>query len=803
MNDAFNTTRTEIIFNEYKPSDERRREALLALGNGVLSMRASAPELSASRLSQGDDQHYPGFYRAGWYDDAPRRVNGTRIAMSALVNLPDPFGLTFALDDDLWFNLASVKLQRYRQVLSLDRGTLRRDMTFMMGPTREVRLSETRLVSMADPDLCVLRWEVYVPEGGCVRVRSTLNAGVRNAGVKRDAAYEGRRLQTIGFHSEADGGAAVLASLHDRSREVAVAAHTRLSMPAGPWQQAVTGDCLCLEATCDLPEGRTLIIEKYVTVRVEGEIPRHEDSGRTLSIMLDQLRRRSDFDSVLQRHAAHWHRLWGRMAMQMTEHHLALPLRLHRFHVLQALSPNSLGQDMGWPARGWQEGYFGQIFWDEIFAVPFLATHFPELAHTVVNYRYARLDMARALARRSGYRGAMFPWRSGRTGGEETPPYQCNPLSHHWVPDHTYLQRHVGSAIAYDVWQLYLATGDRSLVSHNGGELILEIARFWASMVRFDPGRGRYVIEGVIGPDEYHNAYPNTDVPGLDNNAYTNVMASWVLALALELLDLLPDEEADALQQRLGVTPQEQVDWDRISRTLYVPVQGDGVISQFEGFDRLESPPPEFRQDGRPRLDWMLEAQGDKTDNYQLTKQADVLMLLYLFPPRELERLFARLGYIEHLAEIRRTADYYLARITHESSLSKVVCAGALARLDAERSWDYFRQSLRTDLDAPSDSGIQEGVHLGAMAGSLDVLQRHYLGIVPNVACLQVMPAPPAALDNVSLDIEYKGVRLNVALKDRILSLSSDPRNSHDACIEYWDNRFSLKPGQVIHLTCR
>ena len=131
------------------------------------------------------------------------------------------------------------------------------------------------------------------------------------------------------------------------------------------------------------------------------------------------------------------------------------------FHLLQAVSPNSIGLDIGVPARGWTgEAYQGHIFWDELFIFPFLNYRMPEITRSLLMYRYRRLGEARAAASGAGYQGAMFPWQSGSDGQEETQELNLNPRSQRWVPDNSYLQRHVGSAIAYNVWQYFQVTHD-------------------------------------------------------------------------------------------------------------------------------------------------------------------------------------------------------------------------------------------------------------------------------------------------------------------------------------------------------
>ena len=204
------------------------------------------------------------------------------------------------------------------------------------------------------------------------------------------------------------------------------------------------------------------------------------------------------------------------------------------------------------PPSGWQgEEYHGQIFWDELFVFPFLLFRFPALARSLLLYRYRRLPAARQLAEEQGYRGAMFPWRSARTGREETPRFQWNLLSDHWMPDHTHLQRHIGAIVAYNVWQYVQVTGDQSFLADYGAELILEIARFWASLAQYHPDLDRYEICGVVGPDEYHTHYPEADAPGINNNTYTNVMAVWTLRQARAVLDQLPTQRRQELQDKL------------------------------------------------------------------------------------------------------------------------------------------------------------------------------------------------------------------------------------------------------------
>ena len=180
-------------------------------------------------------------------------------------------------------------------------------------------------------------------------------------------------------------------------------------------------------------------------------------------------------------------------------------LRLHIFHLLQTTSFNAIDLDVGVPARGLHgEAYRGHIFWDELFIFPFLNLRIPELIRSLLMYPHRRLMEARHLAREAGHRGAMFPWQSGSSGCEESQMLHLNPRSGRWLPDHTHRQRHVNAAIAYNVWQYFHATGDVEFLWFFGAEMLLEIARFWASIATYNATRQRYEIHHVVGADEFH-----------------------------------------------------------------------------------------------------------------------------------------------------------------------------------------------------------------------------------------------------------------------------------------------------------
>jgi trehalose/maltose hydrolase-like predicted phosphorylase len=349
------------------------------------------------------------------------------------------------------------------------------------------------------------------------------------------------------------------------------------------------------------------------------------------------------------------------------------------------------------------------------------------------------------------------------------------------VPDNSYLQRHVGSAIAYNVWQYFQVTHDVEFLQVYGAELMLEIARFWSSIACFNDERGRYEIHGVMGPDEFHEGYPQAPTSGLNNNAYNNIMAVWVLLRALEVLDLLPDMRRAELMTRLGLSADEIARWDDISRRMYVPFHGDGIISQFEGYEALAELDWEdyrTRYGNIQRLDLILDAEHDSANRYKLSKQADVLMLFYLFSSEELGTLFMRLGYPFAYDTIPRNVTYYDVRSSHGSTLSRVVHAWVLARSDRPRAMRYFAEALQSDVSDIQQGTTAEGVHLGAMAGTVDLVQRVSTGIEVTGDVLRLNPKLPQELGRLDMRIRYRGHALDLRLTRDALTIRGRDRGA-------------------------
>jgi alpha,alpha-trehalase len=418
----------------------------------------------------------------------------------------------------------------------------------------------------------------------------------------------------------------------------------------------------------------------------------------------------------------------------------------------------------------------------------------------MLRYRYRRLDEARHSAKAAGHSGAMYPWQSGSDGREESQRLHLNPRSGHWNPDASARAHHIGIAVAYSAWKFYQVTGDHAYLIDYGAELLAEIARFFVSLATYDEDRERFDIRGVIGPDEFHSGYPDAPYDGIDNNSYTNVMAVWVIMRAFDALNLLPLPNRLDLMETIGLTSAELAHWDEVSRRMYVPFH-DGVISQFEGYgelaeldwDRLR------KQYGNiQRLDRILEAERDDVNRYKASKQADVLMLLYLMSATELRELLDRLGYRFLPGQVPDMVDYYLARTSHGSTLSGVVHTWVLARANRDRALEFFQQALKSDVSDIQGGTTSEGIHLAAMAGTVDLMQRCFTGLETRSGRLILSPHWPESLGVLAIPIHYRGLHLHLRVSGKGVIISVDPRDAAGIEVECHGRVVQLMPGTIV-----
>jgi trehalose/maltose hydrolase-like predicted phosphorylase len=790
-------TNWTLAYDRFDPAEEGLREALTSTGNGYFCTRG------ALAWAEADGVSYPGTYAHGGFNRETTIMAGVPVLNEDLVNLPNWLLLELRIEGEEAVGMSNVELLSYRHEYDIRNATVVRAQRIRDRAGRETTLETRRFVSMADMHQAAMQWTI-TPENwsGRVEVIPALDGRVTNRGVARYRQLEGRHLDPI---SPRTFGPEVIA-LEVRTRQsriyVAEAARTRvygeegsLDVDRSLYQMQ---DYVHQVLSFEVREKEPVHVEKMVAFYTSRDAAINEplvNAGKAVN-------RYGTFAEAFERHARAWDELWEICDVRVPkDDRVQLLLRLHISHILQVCSPHTADLDAGVPARGLDgEAYRGHIFWDELFIYPFLNYRLPEITRELLMYRYRRMDEARAAAREAGYKGAMFPWQSGSDGQEETQTLHLNPKSGKWEPDLSHNQRHVSADIFYNVWRYYEATGDFEFLLDHGAEMMLEIARFWSSIAHFNPERDRFEIHGVMGPDEFHEKYPDSEEEGLRNNAYTNVMVAWLSETALKVLDLLPERRRETLRARIDLTDEEVERWEDMSRKMFVPFHGDGLISQFEGYEDLEELDWDHYREkygNIQRLDRILRAEGDDPDKYKLTKQADAVLLFFLFPEDELERLLERLGYDYTPEMVRKNVEYYDHRTSHGSTLSFIAHAGILADLDPESSWERYMVALESDVGDVQGGTTQEGIHMGVMAGTLDLIQRGYLGTDIRDGVLQFDPKPVGNLDGLSFPMQFRGTPLEVELEDGKLTVAAQSDDfGQPIQVRVGDESREIRPGE-------
>ena len=703
----------------FDPAREHEMESIFTVGNGYLGVRGTLDAPLPG--SQGD------LFIAGVYDRKhPERPYSELEFLAAsrgdypyseLISAPFPFRLRIVVDGHP-LDLAGPHWRVYRRLLDLRGGILHNHSAFETDADRRIVVHSRRCASMTD--LHLLLQEITV----CLENFS--------AAVDIDASLADPDLAANHPHLTSLETGGVDSAFHVQ-RFTTQASAIELCLAARTTLAGSGKDALRWQVPGTI--GETLTFRRYVLVYTSRDLP------DPLTAAMERLRalRWENFDDLLEAHAARWGEVWKRADVRIDGSPATTQaLRFNTYHLTSAADRDPRVSVGARAMTG--RAYEGHVFWDvEIFKLPFYIYTVPEVARSLLAYRHHTLDGARRRAQELGYRGACYAWESTVTGDDVTPQTIRLKTTGKEIPIFTGSQQlHVTAGVAHGLWRYWEATRDREFLRDAGVEILAETARFWTS--RSSRGERHYHIRAVVGPDEYHHS--------VDDNAYTNWMARFNLQRAVEAADWMKREFPRAwgdLAERLALAQEEPQDWAAVAQEIYCPApNAEGVIEQFAGFFDLEDYPlpreERFKAPISRLFDW------DRINQLKLIKQADVVMLLHLFP-----EAFSR----EVVAANYR---YYEPITDHGSSLSPGIHAAVAARLglgeDAER---YWRESLWLDLSNTMGNSAL-GVHPACMGATWQALVFGFLGVRFTEAGPAFDPEASARLPK-----RWRAVALNLA----------------------------------------
>jgi beta-phosphoglucomutase family hydrolase len=786
-----------LSYDHFSPEEEKLRETLTAVGNGYLGTRGAFVGESAG------DFHYPGTYLAGIYNKLATKIHDKDIWNNDFVNCPNWLPIEFKIGGDAFVSPLSMDLLSYKHELDMKAGVTRRNIVCKDKLGRMTLIETERLVSMANPHLCALKYDLTpLNYEGKITVRSYLDGDLINDGVPRYRQLKSRHLYPV-EQGKTTGGVFLSVKTKRSKYNVVYEQKTRLAEN----NRVFKASKKIFESKAKIGEEYTFAVKSYQTYSIEKTVgmftsldakdPRK--SARTL------VAKAPVYNKVFTEHAKAWDKLWQKADLLVDGDRFSQKaLRLHAFHILCTASPHNVGLDVGMPARGLNgEAYRGHVFWDEVYIFPFYNYHAPEVTKALLMYRYNRLDGARKYAKENGYEGAMFPWQTCDGGEEETQEVHYNPKSGTWGPDLSRRQRHVSIAVFYNTWRYINETGDTKFLEDYGAELMLDISRFWASIATKDSSTGKYHIAGVMGPDEFHEKLPNSSEAGIRDNAYTNIMVVWLLEKTLEMLDELSESSHAKLAKKTGFKTSETTKWQEMLGQLNVNISSEKIIEQFDGYFGLKDLDWDAyrkKYDNIHRMDRILKAEGDNPDNYKVAKQADSLMAFYLLPPEEIAHILEKLGHKvgDPIEFLKKNYEYYESRTSHGSTLSKVVHAVISSHMDdPETTWDWFSDVLKSDIYDTQGGTTPEGIHTGVMAGSLDIVHRYFAGIDSSRSELSIDPNIPAHWQRLNFRLVHRGIWYDFDFLQDKLELKVMGRGKKKVAVMFRGKKSNLTPGQV------
>jgi len=773
FSDGIDDDNWKLTYSDYKPDKEKSREALLTVGNGYFGTRGAMEETSAG------NNNYPGTYIAGLYNRLTTKIANKDIENEDFVVAPNWLSITFKIDDEPWFNPNTHKIEEISRTLDFRNGLLTRSMIVTDDQGQQTRIDSQRIASMANKHQAAIRYSITpLNYSGQISISSQLDGTVINEGVNRYKDLNSKHLVPIEQGGKNDISWIKVITTQSKI-EIFEAAKLRLiannKLVSDNFGVSTDEGIAYTYINYETEKNQTITLEKLVAI-----YDSNNDGDNIKEKALSELNTMDSFDNILNNTHIAWADIWNKVDIKLTGDRIAQKmLRLHIYHLMVSASPHNKSIDAGITARGLTgEAYRGHIFWDELFILPFYNIHFPETTKSMLMYRYKRLNKAREYAKEYNYKGAMFPWQSGSDGREETQIMHLNPISGEWGDDYSSLQRHVSLAIAYNIWQYFNITNDVKFIEDYGAEMYLEICRFWESKTSFNSETNRYSIDKVMGPDEFHESYPDAKEGGITDNSYTNIMTVWMLSKASKMLNAMSNTSKEKLADKINFKDTELDHWADIQNKINLIINDKGIIAQYDGyFDLKELDWDHYINKYKDihRMDRLLKAEGKSADDYKVAKQADMLMTFYNFDNEEVNNILKNLDYKLPDDYLEKNLNYYLKRTSHGSTLSRVVHAQLANIIDNKKlSWELYEDALTSDYKDIQGGTTAEGIHAGVMAGTVMIAISTFAGVDLRGELLKVVPNLPVHWKKLEFSLVFKNTNYNFVITHKGVEVVTD-----------------------------
>ena len=767
MNSFYKKDDWQIIEEGFHPEMNRESESIFSIGNGYMGQRANFEEHYSGDSLQGSyvaGVYYPDKTRVGWWK------NGYPEYFAKVLNAPNWIGIDISVDGKP-VDLSTSEIKSFTRILNMKEGYLERSFKVAVSGDRSIEINSRRFLSMAEPDLGIIRYSVTsVDFDGRLDFTIYIDGDVKN----EDTNYGEKFWEEVSKEITGNTGVLVTKTL---KTDFYVATGMCFELLKDKRTIAVKTDTTVREKyiaatlSIDIRKGEKLDLYKYASVL--------SSLNNEKEHLTDDIRARlheaktKGYTKLFIDHAKEWEKIWSTSDVKIEGDISAQQaIRFNIFHLNQTYTGKDARLNIG-PKGFTGEKYGGSTYWDtEAFGLPFfLKTADQKVGKNLLLYRYKHLEKSIANAAKLGFKNGAALYPMVTMNGEE-----CH---NEW--EITFEEIHRNGAIAFAVFNYIRHTGDEQYISDYGLELLIGISRFWSQRATFSENLKKYVILGVTGPNEYEN--------NVNNNWYTNSLAVWTLTYTLKNLEILGKLNPDKLSALYKKTnfnfSEESIRWRELIKDMHFPFdKSRNVFLQQDGFLdkelRTASSLPFSEKPINQHWSW------DRILRSCFIKQADVLQGIYLF-----EDQF-------DTETIKRNFDFYEPMTVHESSLSACIHSILASRIGyLEKAYELYLRTARLDLD-DYNSEVADGLHITSMAGTWLAIVEGFGGMRISGNKVSLNPLIPSNWQAYSFHARFRGILFEVkVIKDNV-TINNLSEGALDLVIT--GNEYVVKGGSNLNL---
>lgn len=716
-------------------------ESIFTQGNGYIGLRNSLEEQYVNE--------YRGLFISGVYDQVEGEV-------SEIVNLPDVTFLDIYVDGQL-FSLLTGKLINYHRDINLKNGEVKRLFTWVSQEGKKLEFEFRRFVSNDEKHLIVQKMSIRALDKSVhLRIETGIDSQVTNRGVQHIKDLE----------QQIDEKGVLVTDFETKTSNIQISYRVSQKMlknnnkiePINFIRNKQTKQFF----ETDLVKDDVVTLNKKTIIATTRDID-FTSLGK-MREQVDYLMYKVDkqcYETLLLNSTRVWKEYWleNEIKIDSTNEFEQLSIRFALYHL--AIMTNKKDNRVGIGAKGLSgEEYKAHSFWDtEIFIQPMYSFTEPLVSKNLLNYRYLLLDKAKEKALQFGFEGAMFPWEAAwPTDGEVTERFigidrETGKPMEVLTGE---IEIHVVGDIIFALKQYLDITGDISFMDSYGYEMVLETAVFWMSRSTWNETYNRYDILNVIGPDEYKEE--------IDNNAYTNYLAHFNLNWAINVYEELQEQNTKNSQNIINKTNFsmyfEKI--KEVAEKIYLPEPDEitQLIKQNETYLELESvdlTKYEKLEKGSIHDDYSM----NELKNIQVSKQADLLMLFYLFSDIFSEEV-KRLNY-----------DFYEKKTIHDSTLSLSV--HSIVAIDIgyyDEAYKKYLEAGRLDLGTDMKSS-DEGIHSASLGMLWQNIINGFSGVRVRNGQLTLSPNLPKTWTKIEFNLVWQNMPLKFQISDKKILINN------------------------------